>query len=44
LKRKLNHPSPVKRALAQNGLDIFASGQDRVEEFTVAMLLGIENA
>jgi hypothetical protein len=36
-------PSPVKRALAQNDLDITANIQDRVEESTVAMLLGIEN-
>lgn len=37
-------PSPVKRALEQNNLDISASNQDLVEESTVAMLLGIENA
>lgn len=37
-------PSPVKRALEQNDLDITASNQDLVEESTVAMLLGIENA
>ncbi len=37
-------PSPVKRALEQNDLDISASDQDLVEESEVAMLLGIENA
>ncbi|MGO2514394.1 hypothetical protein, partial [Marinomonas polaris] len=37
-------PSPVKRALEQNDLDITASNQDLVEESEVAMLLGIENA
>lgn len=37
-------PSPVKRALEQNNLDITASNQDLVEESEVAMLLGIENA
>ncbi|MCU8004809.1 MULTISPECIES: hypothetical protein [Shewanella] len=37
-------PSPVKRALEQNDLDISASDQDLVEELEVAMLLGIENA
>lgn len=37
-------PSPVKRALEQNDLEINASDQDLVEESEVAMLLGIENA
>ena len=37
-------PSPVKRALEQNELDINTSNQDLVEESEVAMLLGIENA
>jgi hypothetical protein len=37
-------PSPIKRALEQNDLDISASNQDLVEESEVAMLLGIENA
>lgn len=37
-------PSPVKRALEQNDLDITASNQDLVEESEIAMLLGIENA
>ena len=37
-------PSPVKRALEQNDLDITVSNQDLVEESEVAMLLGIENA
>lgn len=37
-------PSPVKRALEQNNLDITTGDQHLVEESTVAMLLGIENA
>jgi len=37
-------PSPVKRALEQNNFDISANTQDLVEESTVAMLLGIDNA
>ena len=37
-------PSPVKRALEQKDFDIKVSSQDLVEESTVAMLLGIENA
>jgi hypothetical protein len=37
-------PSPVKRALEQNDLDITASNQDLVSESEIAMLLGIENA
>lgn len=37
-------PSPVKRALAQNDLQTSASSEDYVEESTLKLLLGIENA
>lgn len=37
-------PSPVKRALAQNDLQITANSEDYVEESTLTSLLGIENA
>ena len=37
-------PSPVKRALIQRDLETSTSAQDRVDESTVAMLLGINNA
>lgn len=37
-------PSPVKRALGQNQLEISISNQDLVAQAEVIMLLGIENA
>ena len=37
-------PSPIKRSLAQNDLQISASSEDYVEESTLHLLLGIENA
>lgn len=37
-------PSPVKRALEQNDLDISTSNHELIEESEVAKLLGIENA
>lgn len=37
-------PSPIKRALAQNDLQISTSSADYVEESTLKSLLGIENA
>lgn len=37
-------PSPIKRALAQNDLQTSASSEDYVEESTLKLLLGIENA
>lgn len=37
-------PSPIKRALAQNDLQVSASSEDYVEESTLNLLLGIKNA
>lgn len=37
-------PSPIKRALEQNELDITANKQERIEESEISMLLGIQNA
>jgi len=37
-------PSPIKRALAQNDLQVTANSEDYVEESTLKSLLGIENA
>lgn len=37
-------PSPIKRALAQNDLQVSASSEDYVEESTLNLLLGITNA
>ena len=37
-------PSPIKRALEQKGLDIASSNETLVDELTIAILLGIEDA
>jgi hypothetical protein len=37
-------PSPIKRALEQNDLQVTANSEDYIEETTLKSLLGIENA